>query len=134
MNLRLPPHLRLGLAGENTAAAIYAANDYVVLERNWRCGRLELDLVCERDGEIVFVEVKTRRKAGFGGGAGAVNLGKQKRLLVAASFWLKQSGRWAAPCRFDVLCLYGDGAYFRMEHYPNAFGLSLDSSCSAWQS
>lgn len=128
----LPPHLRLGIVGEDAAAAILSAAGYMVLARNWRCGRLELDLVCEQNGTIVFVEVKTRSKNSHGGGYGAIDARKRRNLLAAAQVWLNRNGLWQSPCRFDILCLYGSGEYFRMEHYPNAFSQALDSCHSYW--
>lgn len=128
----LPPHLRLGMAGEDAAAAILSAAGYFVLERNWRCGKLELDLVCAQDDMIVFVEVKTRSKNSHGGGYGAINNKKCRNLLAAAQIWLERNALWQNPCRFDILCLYGSGESFRMEHYPNAITQTLDSRHAYW--
>lgn len=126
------PHIKLGQTGENVAAAILQQSGYTILERNWRHERLELDLICELQGEIIFVEIKTRKKNAYGGGPGAITKAKINKLSRAAQFWLNAANRWDSPCRFDVICLYGANGVFRMEHYPNAF--SLDCSDSSWQS
>lgn len=51
-------HNELGKNGENQAAAYLEAQGYVIRHRNWRSGKKELDLVAEKDGELVVVEVK----------------------------------------------------------------------------
>jgi len=74
---------------------------------NFRGG--ELDLVM-RDGEaVVFVEVRYRRNAAFGGGAASVDMRKQRRLVHAALMFLSSHPDLAdAPCRFDVVEAEGD--------------------------
>lgn len=70
----------------------------------------ELDLVMrEADGGLVFVEVRYRRTAAFGGGAASVHAGKRARLVRAAQAFLAAHPRWAqAPCRFDVVEAEGE--------------------------
>ena len=53
-------HNELGLAGEEEACRYLMHRGYRLLDRNWRVGHLELDIVADYYGEIVFVEVKTR--------------------------------------------------------------------------
>mgnify|MGYP003422899793 FL=1 len=63
-----------------------------------------------RDGDtLVFVEVRYRRSAGFGGGAASIDASKRRKLVHAASQYLaahRESSR--APCRFDVIDACGD--------------------------
>lgn len=94
---------RRGRAGEEAAAQVLIARGYRVLARNVRLGRGELDLVCEHDGEVVFVEVKARRGAGYGTPAEAVTAHKQRALLALAARYLGRRGRADAACRFDVV-------------------------------
>lgn len=129
------PRKKLGREGEKTAAAILQRAGYRILARNWRFGHLEIDIVCELGELIVFVEVKTRRSSGRGGPAGAISENKKRYLALAARAWLYANGAWFRPCRFDVVCLVGNGREFRMEHYPNAFepGEAVDSCHAYWQ-
>ncbi|MDN0124908.1 YraN family protein [Yersinia aleksiciae] len=79
----------------------------------------EIDLIM-RDGPTwVFVEVRFRRNALFGGAAASVTYRKQQRLLRAAAIWLTQRGGCFAttPCRFDVFAITGS----QLEWLPNAF-------------
>lgn len=130
------PHLNLGQTGESIAANFFLAHGYAILARNWRHGHLEIDIICERDSQIVFVEVKTRRNSLCGGPAGALTQAKRQKLCKAAQFWLFEYKRWEAQCRFDVICLTAKGPDFIMEHYPDAFPATcpLDCGDAAWQS
>ncbi|NOT87138.1 MAG: YraN family protein [Lysobacter sp.] len=69
----------------------------------------ELDLVM-RDGDaLVFVEVRYRRGAGFGGGAASVDANKCRKLVRAAHQFLAAHREYArVPCRFDVIDASGD--------------------------
>jgi putative endonuclease len=97
----------LGAAGEEQAAAWYRAHGYAVLHRNWRCREGELDLVARRGGELVFVEVKTRRTDRFGTPAEAVTRDKQRRLRALARAYLVSTDARAASLRFDVVSILG---------------------------
>jgi putative endonuclease len=92
-----------GRIGEDAAAEALAARGYRVLVRNLRLGRGEIDLVCEQGGDIVFVEVKARRGAGFGTPAEAVTPKKQRALAALAARYLMRAGRGDRTCRFDVV-------------------------------
>ncbi|WP_293980615.1 YraN family protein, partial [Stenotrophomonas sp.] len=76
---------------------------------NARYRRGEIDLIM-RDGDVVvFVEVRYRASARFGGGAASVDLRKRRKLVIAAQLFL-QSHPWLAeqPCRFDVVEASGE--------------------------
>lgn len=130
------PHLLFGETGEQLAGRILQNNGYEILARNWRYGRLEIDLICKKDDLIVFVEVKTRRTTAYGGGVAAINKGKKRRLIQGAQIWLQRNNACCCPCRFDILCLTGQGESFQMEHYQNAIEISASMDCGnfAWQS
>lgn len=114
-------HLAYGRKGEEFARRFLTERGYRFLEKNWRSQHLEIDLIFEDCGEIVFVEVKTRASSNFGGAREAVTEVKKSRLLRAAQAWLLAHDYWDRPCRFDVICLTGKGDGFIAEHYINAF-------------
>jgi len=106
---------RRGEAAEGRALAWLQARGLVLVERNYRVARGpharggEIDLVLrDRDGTLVFVEVRARAGAAQGGAAASVGAQKQQRLRYAAQHYLL---RYAAPppCRFDVVAIDGDG-------------------------
>ncbi|MSQ71829.1 MAG: YraN family protein [Betaproteobacteria bacterium] len=95
----------LGDGAEARAAAFLAARGLSLVETNYRCRAGEIDLVL-RDGEtIVFVEVRLRRSARFGGAAYSIDARKQSRIIRTARHWL--SGKAEPPCRFDVVLMKG---------------------------
>jgi len=76
---------------------------------NAQCRFGELDLVMREGDCVVFVEVRYRGSAEFGGGAASVDLRKQQRLVRAAMVFLKRFPAFAQwPCRFDVIEAGGD--------------------------
>lgn len=100
---------RLGHRGEDAAASWYSQAGYVVLDRNWRCPRGELDLICARGDLVVFCEVKTRSSNRYGSGAEAVTAAKQARVRRLATVWLSESADYWRRIRFDVADVDGRG-------------------------
>lgn len=104
-----PPTARQisGRAAEDRALAHLAQHGLTLVERNFRCRSGEIDLVMKDGDTLVFVEVRMRRSANFGGAAASVTPAKQARLTNAAQFFLL---RYPAPpaCRFDVVAIDGD--------------------------
>ncbi|MFK8024495.1 MAG: YraN family protein [Ilumatobacter sp.] len=96
-----------GRWGEDRAATEYRRRGYRVLDRNWRGQGGELDLVVERDGTIVFSEVKTRRSDRYGAPGAAVDRCKQARIRRLASEWLAERSIPRHSIRFDVVAITG---------------------------
>lgn len=96
---------------------------YRLRHRRWRGPGGEIDLVLERGGIVVFVEVKTRSSVSFGGAAAAVDRDKRERIVRAASAYLSRFGLWESPSRFDVVTLEKkDGPWpWRIRHWEGAF-------------
>ena len=117
-----------GRAGEDAAAAYLEARGLRVMDRNYRFGREEVDLVCFEpvgdSGMIVVVEVKARRGTGFGAPEAAVDAAKQKAILRVTEAYLHERRLMPAPVRFDVVAVSFDrgGGEPRIEHFRNAFG------------
>ena len=99
---------RTGTEYEELAAERLKALGYEILERNAYCRQGEIDIVAEKDGFVIFVEVKYRRTKRCGAPEEAVDRRKQARLKKAAEYYL-YSRRFAAdtPCRFDVVSIEG---------------------------
>ncbi|HUF32793.1 MAG TPA: YraN family protein [Acidimicrobiales bacterium] len=94
--------LVLGAAGEDLAAAWYAARGYEAVARNWRCREGELDLIVRRGRLYVVCEVKARSSLAFGSPLEAVTEQKQRRIRRLAAQWLEGASVRAAEVRFDV--------------------------------
>ena len=106
-----PVSKRRGDEAEDRALAHLQAQGLRLLERNYRVARGpsarggEIDLVlCDRDGTLVFVEVRSRGTTGQGGAAASIGPTKRRRLVFAARTYLS---RLAVPpkCRFDVVAI-----------------------------
>ena len=114
-------HLEVGRLGEDAAAAHLEAKGLLVLERNLRLGRLELDLVCQDNDTLVFVEVKTRAEGSLATPADGLNRQKRSRLLRAAQAYLSRHDLWHKPCRFDLVSvLLRAGSVASLEHVEDA--------------
>ena len=113
----------LGAAGETAACHYLERRGFRVLARNARAGGVELDIVAERRGLLVFVEVKTRRGASHGRGEEAVDARKRARIVRGAAAWLHAQRHRARRVRFDVIACDAEpgGDAFRVSHWPGAF-------------
>lgn len=106
-----------GRWGEDQAARHYQRLGYRVIERNWSSPNGEIDLVLERNGVIVFAEVKARRSDRYGPAAAAVGPDKQRRIRRLAAEWLEIHRPPRAGVRFDVVAITG----VRLELIESAF-------------
>lgn len=101
-----------GDAAEDRALRHLLAQGLRLVVRNYRTpgrGGGEIDLVMrEHDGTLVFVEVRQRGNARFGGAAASIGMGKQRRIVFAARHFLLRLGQ-VPPCRFDVISIEGGG-------------------------
>ena len=115
---------RLGGAGERLAAAWLEERGYRVLARNWRCPYGELDLVAEHEGELVFVEVKTRRGDRLGAPEEAVTAAKRRHLIASAAAYLDAADSAGCPYRIDVIAvdLAPSGRLLGLRHFPACVG------------
>ena len=113
-----------GELGERIAERWLRRRGWRVVQRRFRTGHRDIDLVVERDGTIAFVEVKARRGRDFGGPVQAVNHRKRKQLERSASVWIDRHGRETESYRFDVVGVLLHGAVVRVCHIENAFSLA----------
>lgn len=118
---RTPAQAR-GAAAEALACTYLEAHGLRTLARNVRCRGGELDLVCLDRNHVVFVEVRLRTNGRFGGAAESITPTKQRRVLIAAQWWLNGAGQrfQNAPCRFDAVLL-DDLSVDRITWLPGAF-------------
>jgi putative endonuclease len=119
----------LGEKGERIAEGWLAGQGWKIVERRFRSGHRDIDLVVEQDtGEggsriVAFVEVKTRVSAGFGGPLGAVDWRKQCELVKAARDWMSRFHRPGDVYRFDVVGVLFGRDRPEVVHVENAFSV-----------
>lgn len=110
-----------GRLGEDAAVAILRRRGFTILERNVRCGRVELDVVARDGACLVFVEVKARWSDRYGAPEEAVTRSKRRNLVRAARAYLEQRGLTEEPWRIDVLALrLAGGRVLRSELFRDA--------------
>ena len=115
-----PQHLLTGEQGEQQAADYLASMGYLILERNWRVGKSEVDIIAGKGDEILFVEVKTRKNLMHGLPELFVNAAKEKKMMVAAQAFL-QCIRPGYSIRFDIIAIIDKGTEQGIHHVENAF-------------
>lgn len=94
---------KIGTDGENLAAQYLKKHGYKILERNFTCHFGEIDIIAQKNGMIVFVEVKSRATDAFGQPIEAVNYYKRQTIVKCANRWLYVHKCTGVPVRFDVV-------------------------------
>jgi putative endonuclease len=113
----------LGKRGEEEAARYLESRGWTILDRNFRVGRNEVDIVAAKGRVLAFVEVKCRRGRGFGHPLEAITPKKRAEIARVARGWIRQrelpSGTVA---RFDaVAVLWMEGGRAEVVHVPDAW-------------
>jgi putative endonuclease len=93
-----------GVMGENLAAAWLQENGFVLLHRNWRQARYEIDIIATKDQVLHFIEVKTRTSARFGNPENQVNKKKLRHMIDAGVEFIYKNKGWK-KIRFDILAI-----------------------------
>ena len=113
-----------GAWGEECAAAYLRRRGYRILARNYSCRFGEIDLIAEKDGVLLFVEVKLRTNLQYGAPREYVTVKKQEKLRAAALLYLSER-ELDVPARFDVAEVYTDVRHSagktRIAYIENAF-------------
>ena len=109
---------KVGASGETSATNYLKDKGYVILARNYRFERNEIDIICEKKGTIVFVEVKKRSGDKFGSPIEAVTLEKTKKIMfVAQQYLISRELLDKCKARFDVIGITKD----KFTHIEGAF-------------
>ncbi|MDD3652822.1 MAG: YraN family protein [Desulfotomaculaceae bacterium] len=114
----------LGRLGEEIAAKHLEKDGYEIVNRNYRSQLGEIDIIAlDRDGIIVFVEVRSRSGDQYGLAQESVNGKKQYKLRQLAWQYLKMTSKTGCQCRFDVIAILfsSNNTVKRLEHIENAF-------------
>jgi putative endonuclease len=113
-------HNDLGKRGEELAAEYLAKKGYRILEKNWRMGRNEIDIIAMDGKFLVVAEVKTRTSAAFGEPEMAVTREKQRALIRAANTYVRYKNIHS-EVRFDILSVIISKSSEQIHHIEDAF-------------
>ena len=93
---------------------------YEIRHRNWHSGHRDLDIVAQKDGELVIVEVKTRSDACFGQPEDAVDRRKIRRIVASTDAYVRKFAI-DLPVRFDIITVVGNRPPFHIAHLRTPF-------------
>ena len=113
--------LSLGKEGELFAVKYLKKQGYKIKEQNYKTHLGEIDIIALEDKTIVFIEVKTRKSAGYGAPFEAVNNRKQGQITKTAQHYLLTKKIKNSAVRFDVLSLIRSREAYEAELIKNAF-------------
>lgn len=109
-----------GALGEEKAASFLKKKGYNILKRNFRIREGEVDIIAERDEELVFVEVKSWDALSFESLEYAISKEKQRRIIEVSKHFLALNPEFeGSNLRFDVL--FFTCGFQKMKHLKNAF-------------
>jgi putative endonuclease len=112
---------KFGKQGEALAEEYLRGKGFIILEKNYRYGHKEIDLIGKDGNTIVFIEVKAGRSKSFGAPEWRVTLRKQKNLIEAASDFIQKKNTTDCDFRFDVLTIRYEKGGEIIDHIKNAF-------------
>ena len=119
-------HLKTGALGEELACRYLEAKGYSILERNWRSGHRELDLIAQR-GTLAIVEVKTRSAGSLLRARDSVSQRKQSLIIQAADHYVRTQGL-ELDVRYDIIAIdIASDRSYTLEHIEAAFYPRLGS-------
>ncbi|WP_448520320.1 YraN family protein [Rhodoflexus sp.] len=108
-----------GAKGEAMAAAHLQAQGYEIISRNYKPRGTEIDIIAQKAGTVVFVEVKSRATNDFGYPEESVNAAKQGRIKRAAEYFIAEQD-WHGDIRFDIIAItWSDPP--ELLHFEDAF-------------
>lgn len=114
-------HNKIGVKGEQIAADFLLNKGYIILHRNWRSGKKEVDIIAFKDEVVAIVEIKTRSASDFAFPEEAVNRKKQTLLKAAGQAFLDAHPQYI-HMRYDIVSILmtGDNAK-EIVHFEEAF-------------
>jgi len=112
----------LGNTGEKLARDFLKKKGYKIRDTNFRCREGEIDIVAEKKGCLVFVEVRTKASSGFGSPEESVTFAKKEKLIASALTYLSERQNLPESWRIDFVAVELDqkGKTTRIELIENA--------------
>lgn len=113
-------HNDLGVLGETLATEFLIKKDYIILDKNWRYLKAEIDIIASKNNTLAIVEVKTRSTNFFGNPEEFISIAKKKLLINAADAYVQQKNL-DMDVRFDVIAIVKNNKQTHIEHIKEAF-------------
>ncbi len=114
-------NIERGRKGEDAACAYLESLGHRILERNWRSGHLEIDIISETSDAVHFVEVKARTLPYQAPPEEQVGPVKQRRITAAALGYLHRRQGFGKEVFFDVVSVIFSGTGTEVEYFPQAW-------------
>jgi putative endonuclease len=113
-------HNDLGLKGEKLAIEYLEKKGYIIVEKNYRYRKAEVDIIARKDATLVVVEVKTRSSNYFGNPQDFVNPKKIKLLVTAIDDYVVKRDL-DVEIRFDIIAILRNKEAYNIHHIKDAF-------------
>ncbi len=111
-----------GEKGEELAAEYLKSLGYEIIQRNYRFGHGEIDIIAKDKETLVFVEVKTRENLKFGPPELAITKKKQRQIKKIGEAYLYENNISDTQCRIDVIAILMErNKQPKLNHIINAF-------------
>jgi len=110
----------IGNKGENIASDYLINSGFKIVERNFRLGKSEIDIIGIEEKVLVFVEVKTRTSSMYGNPEDFVNEAKAAKIIEGAEGYINQIN-WSGPIRFDIVSVKINAKTIEVKHFKDAF-------------
>ena len=113
-------HNDLGNEGEQDAVNFLIEKGHTILERNFRFGHAEIDIISQKGNILHITEVKTRSSSAYGEPESFVNQQKIELLVKATDFYIKKKDL-DAEIQFDIISIVKNNAEFSLNYIEEAF-------------
>ena len=114
-------HNKIGIKGEQIAADYLLNKGYIIVHRNWRAGKKEVDIIALKGDILAIIEIKTRSSLRFAFPEEAVNKKKQGFLKMAAQVFMDENPQYR-NIRFDIISILMTGEVVKeIVHFEEAF-------------
>lgn len=113
-------HNELGKKGEQLAVDFLLKKNYVIIERNYRFDKAEVDIIAQQNDILAIIEVKTRSTTNFGDPQDFVKPKQIQRLVKAVDEYVTVNNL-NVEVRFDIIAIVKEGKGYNIEHLENAF-------------
>lgn len=117
-------HIEIGNKGEDLAIEFLISKGFKILERNWRYGKAEIDIIAQDEYALVFIEVKTRTKSNFGQPEEFVS-NYQEELIFGAAQRFMEEKNYDWEIRFDIIAIlvkeHSEWKNYDIKHIEDVF-------------